>query len=206
VLLLLGATALLVGLGLLKPWQPTGDAGRIVLPTPSTDPSLSSPSSAPTPRPTPAPTPDREAVPCISSNGWRVVAREQTAGRETQTWIAIEPRPATGPGDPAIPRVRLVAGTLRGLGYCLPDRLQQVSHMGEAWSLGSAGSQPPQPAALELVPLSAAFRGYADLYAPPSGMSAWPAGQYVFAVDVGVRERVWFSVLVTKAASDEGQP
>jgi hypothetical protein len=75
---------------------------------------------------TPEPTEDRSATGlampvCLGTGAWRVATLETWRERDVRVWRAIEPiTEATGPLDPAIPGVPVVADLLSGLGWCAP--------------------------------------------------------------------------------------
>src|SRR5207248_3056047 len=112
----LGIVIVLLAAAILKPWtagpaEPTG-LGAVA------------PVSAPAI--TPIPTEDRSAdglaYPiCLGTGGWRVASLETWRTQDVRVWRAIEPiGAATGPLDPAIPSVPIVAVQLRALGWCAP--------------------------------------------------------------------------------------
>lgn len=76
--------------------------------------------------PTPVPTEDRTAeglaAPiCLGAGGWRVTSLETWRTQDVRVWRAIEPiEGATGPLDPTIPSVPIVAFRLVALGWCAP--------------------------------------------------------------------------------------
>lgn len=214
------ALALLLALALWKPWDPGGVEFSKV--TPSATPgeaivsdSRSEPSTAtPAPlAPTPAPPVHPDAIACISDRGWRAVTRDVTAGRESRTWIAVDPAVAGGPQEESIPTVRLVVGRLIAIGYCVPAELSDDSRDERLWRIeldGSDPAAPPGPAIpIPVSPLQTLVpraSGFADMFGPPPGQSRWSAGRYVFAVDLGgsVR-RVWFSIEVVDSEPIPGQ-
>jgi hypothetical protein len=111
-----GAVALLVGLAILKPWG-------VGAPSPSRAPRLATPSAvAVTPEPTADVSAEGLASPiCLGAGGWRVVSLETWRTQDVRVWRAIEPAPAaTGPLDPEIPSVPIVAVELTALGWCAP--------------------------------------------------------------------------------------
>jgi hypothetical protein len=198
---LAGVVVAAVVLLILKPW-----AADPSLPRPSGTPRANAssrpPASSPSTARTPARSPVPGSIPCISEVDWRVVTVERTAGRESRSWVAVEPRAAQGPRDP-VPRVRVVAGRLLGLGFCAPESMRggigdvEVSRLS-----GTGGAGPVRPlAGLRLV--APAGSGAATVYAPPARAAAWPPGRYVFLLDTGSR-RLAFGVEVVRARSDGG--
>jgi hypothetical protein len=136
-------------------------------------------------------------------------------------WSAATPTDATGPSDPAIPFVPVVADAVLGLGYCAPvagpDRPAPTVPVA-LWRLGPDGPLPLSPGRLR----PRAYTILGALYGPPADsreaparasvgatgvgggaaappvtlplVPAWPSGRYVF--DVGGR---WFGAAVTVA-------
>jgi hypothetical protein len=74
----------------------------------------------------PAATEDRSAAGlavsvCLGSGGWRIASLETWGNHDVRVWRAIEPvTRVTGPLDPMIPTVPIVADVLTGLGWCAP--------------------------------------------------------------------------------------
>ncbi|HYK95581.1 MAG TPA: hypothetical protein VE011_06935 [Candidatus Dormibacteraeota bacterium] len=112
----LGVVVALVVVAILKPWAwgtpaPTGllgvDAGA-------------------TAEVTPIPTEDRSAAGlagsvCLGTGGWTVASLETWRTQDVRVWRAVEPVvSATGPLDPSIPSVPIVAIKLSALGWCAP--------------------------------------------------------------------------------------
>jgi hypothetical protein len=58
---------------------------------------------------------------CLGTGGWRVASLEAWRTQDVRVWRAIEPVvDATGPLDPTIPSVPIVAVRLVALGWCAP--------------------------------------------------------------------------------------
>jgi hypothetical protein len=58
---------------------------------------------------------------CLGTGGWRVISLETWRTQDVRVWRAIEPiEGASGPLDPAIPSVPIVALQLVALGWCAP--------------------------------------------------------------------------------------
>ncbi|MEA2673848.1 MAG: hypothetical protein QOI92_1040, partial [Chloroflexota bacterium] len=112
----LGVVIALLAVLILKPW--TGGT-----PEPSRFVSVASaaPATA-TPIPTEDRTADGLAIPvCLGSGAWRVASLETWQTQDVRVWRAIEPiADTTGPLDPAIPSVPIVAIELTALGWCAP--------------------------------------------------------------------------------------
>jgi len=108
--------ALLVVLAILKPWG-AGD------PVATAGPFVAAPTSVLI---TPTPTEDRSAEGlaspiCLGTGGWRIATLERWRTQDVRVWRAIEPiTAATGPLDPSIPAVPIVADDVTALGWCAP--------------------------------------------------------------------------------------
>ncbi len=111
------AVAVLVVLAVLKPWVAGGNA------EPTLRPVVLAETAAPA---TPIPTEDRTSEGlasdfCLGAGAWQVASLEAWRTQDVRVWRAIEPVPdATGPLDPAIPAVPIVAVELTALGWCAP--------------------------------------------------------------------------------------
>lgn len=112
----LWAASALILVAVVKPWG----IGALASETPG-------PQAQATPAPvTPAPTADLSAdglaAPiCLGTGGWRVASIETWRTQDVRVWRAIEPiADASGPLDPAIPSVPIVAIVLPALGWCAP--------------------------------------------------------------------------------------
>jgi hypothetical protein len=112
----LGVVIVLLAVAILKPWtfgtgQPTGLLGVVPIE-----------SAAITPMPTEDRSAEGLAIPiCLGTGGWRVASLETWRTQDVRVWRAIDPiAAATGPLDPAIPSVPIVAIQLTALGWCAP--------------------------------------------------------------------------------------
>lgn len=111
------AVAALVFVAVLKPWVAGGSA------EPTLRPVVLAETAAPA---TPVPTEDRTAEGlasdfCLGAGAWQLASLEAWRTQDVRVWRAIEPAPdATGPLDPAIPAVPIVAVELTALGWCAP--------------------------------------------------------------------------------------
>ena len=195
-----------------KPWADAPDASR-TSPSPAPGATVAAsavPSGGVTPAAATA-SPGPREVACLSTDGWRIVTLERTAGRDVRTWIAVDPAAARSPTAATIPTDRISAGRLLALGFCpplgvLPDSGAETVRF---WRLTTRGAGGPVTGARPLgtPPLSVPLRpGYAQLYGPPGGRQDWAPGRYVFEV-VGpeptggsARPRsFWFGVEVFRA-------
>jgi hypothetical protein len=119
---------------------------------------------------------------CLDPGTWRTATIEQWHPDQTvRVWRAIDPRPATGPTDPAIDVVPAVGETVPAIGFCAPavgpDRPSGLAAV-DAWRLdGGVATQ------IELRPMApiGAVSALGALFAPPLDAGAsWPSGVYVF--------------------------
>jgi hypothetical protein len=147
---------------------------------------------------TPAPTEDRTttglaAETCLGAGAWQVASLETWRNRDVRVWRAIEPlSAASGPLDPAIPAVPVVADVLSGLGWCAPafgpDKPTGLARV-RAWRVvdGVATS-----VTLRQVQPEDGVTPIAALYVP--GSSPWTSGVIVFQyADTGTGSTRWFA-------------
>jgi len=112
----IAAVVIALAIVILKPWG-------IGAAAPSGPPRLPSVTAAPI---TPEPTEDRTALGlasplCLGTGAWRITSLETWQTQDVRVWRAIEPATAaSGPLDPAIPSVPIVAIKLAALGWCAP--------------------------------------------------------------------------------------
>ncbi|MBA3779249.1 MAG: hypothetical protein H0X16_08130 [Chloroflexi bacterium] len=191
-----------------KPWGAGGDGYRL---TAFSGPSVAPSNAAPDPA-APA-TADPRAVPCLTRDEWRIVTREQTAGREPRRWIAVKPfegNERDRPTDSDIPVHRVVAGRLLALGYCAPEAIATLDGGPpelRLWFLPAAGSG--RAAARRampvegLRPVTVPGQGDAEMYVPPNRERGWRIGRYVLAIrPAGSSEPTyWLAVELVPAAS-----
>jgi hypothetical protein len=195
-----------------KPWATDPGVSRATTAPPSGGPSAT-PASPPAigASATPTASPDEREVPCISTDGWRIVTLERTAGREVRTWIAIDPARARGPRDPAIPSDRISSGRLLALGFCGPAGALPATgaETVRLWRLTTRGAGGPVTGAQHLTTpprVTPPRAGSAELYVPPEGRRDWAVGRYAFEVipsastggAAGGRS-LWFGVEVLRA-------
>jgi len=119
---------------------------------------------------------------CLDPGTWRTATIEQWHADQTvRVWRAVDPRPATGPTDPAIDVVPAVGETVPAIGFCAPavgpDRPSGLATV-DAWRLDGGVATP-----IELRPMApiGAVSALGALFAPPLDAGAsWPSGVYVF--------------------------
>ena len=212
-----------IAVSIIKPWE-SRDGGRTAdrsaepaavtsgSPTPArVTPPSAPPASASTAGERPATSLDPLAVPCISRNGWRVVAVQRTAGRESRSWAAVVPVEARRPTDRTIPVLREVTAVTRALGYCLPhdlaDESDPVDLSTDVWRVDVARARATP--LRDLGRLAAPDPMASELFLAPGAetleTSRWPAGRYVFRVANRADDwALWFSVELVRATGPAG--
>ena len=197
----------LLALAILKPWG-SDDAGGPAPPWP--DPAVSR--SVPGPSPTPDLSAEGLAEPlCLGPASWLVASVEQWRTHPVRVWKVIEPLAgATGPADPAIPSVPVVAYGVPALGWCAPvwGPLRPVGPVEvTAWRIVDG-----LPASIDLrqiAPVRLTTK-FGALYGPPvscrevclspipgssPSIASWLPGRYVFRYrDLGEAGTLWFAV------------
>ena len=196
--------ALFLGLSILKPWGAIGDQ-----PTPPPRPFTATATPAPV-EPT-SDTPEGLAAPvCLGAGAWRLASLETWRAQDVRVWRALEPLgEASGPLDPAIPVVPVIALDVGALGWCAPayGPEEPVGPADvQAWTIvdGSASRLPllrvlpthgETPIAALYVPLTPC-----DAAGPcPSTFSwirrrSWASGLVVFRYeDAGTGRIAWFA-------------
>lgn len=179
--------AAFVVLAVLKPW---GGGGRVEA---TLRPDVAAPMEV-----TPAPTEDRTATglaveTCLGSGAWQIASLETWQERDVRVWRAIEPlTAASGPLDPRIPAVPVVADVLTGLGWCAPaygaDQPVGPARV-RAWLVVDGVAQ---SVTLRQVQPRDGITPIAALYLPASG--AWTSGLVVFQyADTGTGASSWFA-------------
>jgi hypothetical protein len=200
-----------IGVAIVKPWAsgmtPVTSEPPVAVSQPSAAPATAA--SSVVVRRTPAPTAgepalDPLAVPCLTYSEWRAMGIERTVGQETRRWLVVFPVAARGPTDPAIPRVQIVSDQLQGLGFCAPDSADIVGPPSIYLISGGVASLVSAASSLRL--LVPQGKHAANIYNPPAGSAAWPAGRYVLRISlaspVGARilqSSVWFAIQVVDA-------
>jgi hypothetical protein len=174
-----------------KPWGATPSPDG---PTGGVDREASSVAAITPTIPTPSPTlsaEDQLREHCLAPSSWRTFSLQRWDDQTVRAWVAIEPVPAVGPTDPAIPFVAVIASGVLALGYCAPvvgpERPAAGATMA-AWRLADDGATAERLAPQRTVPPVATILG--GLFVLPAGGNAvgvasdgWPPGRYVFDVD-----------------------
>lgn len=211
----LGAVALLVALAILKPWG-GGSPNATLAPNRFAAPTEGAIN--------PAPTEDRSADGlagpiCLGAGGWQIATLERWRTQDVRVWRAIEPlAAATGPTDPAIPSVAVVAIEISGLGWCAPaygpdrpagpDTVTAWSvHGGTATEIELAQVRPTAgttPLAALYVPLTRCpDPGMCLPLLPAPVPRPWTSGRVVFRyLDEGTGHVVWLAADVTILPGD----
>jgi hypothetical protein len=183
--------AALVVIAMVKPWG----GGAPTTPTFRTDIAVVAEA-------TPEPTEDRSATGlaapvCLGAGAWQVASLETWRSRPVRVWRAIEPvMAATGPLDPAIPAVPVVADSLSGLGWCAPaygPAQPAGPSRVQAWQVVDGAAR---PLFLRQVQPVDGVTPIAALYLPVDG--PWVAGLVVFQYRDGATDTMrWFGADVT---------
>jgi hypothetical protein len=204
----LGAAAILLAVLILKPWT-----GGTAEPTRFLALASLGPATA-TPIPTEDRTADGLAVPiCLGTGAWRVASLETWQTQDVRVWRAIDPiADATGPLDPQIPSVPIVAIQLTALGWCAPaygpDKPVGPATV-TAWTLDDGAALPLQlrqvrptdgvtPIAALYVPLT---RCPTPATCPPQTSSPvptpWTTAHVVFHYQDTASTQAWFAADIT---------
>jgi hypothetical protein len=205
----LGAAVVLLAVLILKPW--TGG-------TPEPSRFLSVTSTAPataTPVPTEDRTADGLAVPiCLGTGAWRVASLETWQTQDVRVWRAIDPiADATGPLDPQIPSVPIVAIQLAALGWCAPaygPGKPVGPAIVTAWTLDAGAALPLQlrqvrpadgvtPIAAMYVPLTRCPNAPTCAPQPSAPVpTPWTTAHIVFHYqDTATTTQAWFAADIT---------
>jgi len=194
----------LVILAVAKPWN----VGRA--PADASPGVAAAPTAAPTA--TPEPTLAPGALGCSNYDAWRAVTIEHTLDEEVHRWIAVEPARVLDALDPAIPSVRVVAGRLDGIGFCVPDSLAMADVPHVFRVVDGTATMIDGTATLRLA-VPTGFHA-ARVYQPPQGDDAWAPGRYVVqvlpAITAGAKPdplaSAWFALDVVSEAGRSVEP
>jgi hypothetical protein len=206
----------LIVVAIVKPWG-IGEPAAVAPVRP-----LISPTTTPTPVPTSDLSADGLAGPiCLGTGAWRVASLETWRTQDVRVWRAIEPvLDASGPLDPTIPSVPIVAVTLPALGWCAPaygDGRPVGPASVTAWLVRDGVAA---ELALRQVRPASGATPIAALYVPltrcpepttcasplPEPVPApWSTGRVVFRyVDEGFARTHWFAADVEILGTPEG--
>ena len=160
-----------------------GPAGRAVV---GTGPGSPSP-------PMPA-TDAAVATICLQPGSWRTATIETWRDQTVHVWRAIDPRPASGPDDPAIPIVPAVGSRVAAIGFCAPvvgPEMPAGPVTIEAWrrdpagasDRGAATAAAAIPIELPVLVPTGSPSPFGALFGPPEPVRAaggWSPGVVVF--------------------------
>jgi|GEM_PF-3118333 hypothetical protein len=187
----LGLVIVLLVVAILKPWT-----GGTAEPTGRLSVATAAPITA-TPIPTEDRTADGLALPiCLGTGAWRIASLETWQTQDVRVWRAIEPiTDATGPLDPAIPSVPIVAIQLTALGWCAPaygtDKPIGPAIV-TAWTIHDGAAE---PLALRQVRPTDGVTPIAALYVP---LTRWSTEDVVFRYfDSATTKEAWFAADIT---------
>jgi len=221
----LGMIALVVGVGILKPWE----LDRPALLSQSSRPHLASAVANATAEPTPIPTPTVDPaidaasgrMLCNAPAAWRLISAETGVLGESRTMYGVDPVTATGPADPSIPTVELDATHMYALGVCRPNpggkRVADLPFNNVTiWR--EDGRQPPlavvQPRVLSdsLYRLGEVYFGPPGAYplhtADTASRPSWQPGRYVIEI-LGAAPHnasLWLALYFLAQNSQAGAP
>jgi hypothetical protein len=142
--------------------------------------------------------------------------------RTVRVWRAIDPAPAAGPDDPAIPIVPAVGSRIAAIGFCAPvvgpdtpagpatiDAWRRASGGGNDNSINAAAV----PIELRCIVPSGSPSPFGALFGPPAPAdrtSGWPPGVFVFRYSqpaAGSATSVtWFGIEVLLTDASGRQP
>ena len=168
---------------------------------------------------------------CLEPASWRTATIETWRDQTVRVWRAIDPVPASGPDDPAIPIVPAVGSSVAAIGFCAPvvgpDRPSGLVTV-EAWrrepaagdgaspAFGPAAAAGSDPVPLEIRPIVPAGSPspFGALFGPPEAEAAagtgWPPGVVVFRyapLASGPSAATWFAIEIIRTdASGKGPP
>jgi hypothetical protein len=166
---------------------------------------------------------------CLEPASWRTATIETWREQTVRVWRAIDPVPASGPDDPAIPIVPAVGNRVAAIGFCAPVvgpdrpggpvtvdawRREPVGGDGASPVSGSVAAVGSNPVPLEIRPIVPAGSPspFGALFGPPQAEAAagtgWPPGIVVFryAPQAGAPSAAtWFAIEIIRTdASGQG--
>ncbi len=145
--------------------------------------------------------------------------------RTVRVWRAIDPAPATGPDDPAIPIVPAVGSRIAAIGFCAPvvgpdtpsgpatiDAWRRAPAAGNEGSSAGIGRRTVRIELRGIVPAGSPSP-FGALFGPPDpadGASGWPPGVIVFryaqSAAGSTRSETWFGIEVLLTDASGRQP
>jgi hypothetical protein len=159
---------------------------------------------------------------CLEPGSWRTATIETWRDQTVRVWRAIDPTPASGPDDPAIPIVPAVGTRIPAIGFCAPivgpDKPAGAATI-DAWrrnpAVDPATGAVTAASPIELhglvpegspSPFGALF-GPSD---PTSAASGWPPGVVVFrytSLAAGQASvATWFGIEVVETDASGKEP
>ena len=164
--------------------------------------------------------PDVAAI-CLEPASWRTATIETWRDQTVRVWRAIDPVPASGPDDPAIPIVPAVGSRVAAIGFCAPVvgperptgpatidawRRQIIAGDGASPAPGAVATAGATPVPLELraVVPTGSPSPFGALFAPSAGtngVTGWTPGIVVFRytplTGVTASAATWFAIEVS---------
>jgi hypothetical protein len=192
-------TAILTAIAILKPWNAAPRAAGSLLTAPPLSPTATIKASDPAGY---IAQPGRMYPQCYATAGWRVAALQSAPDFEVRTVWPVAFADSQTVQEALAAARPLSGGEVKGIGYCAPgsDEETRIAYTARVtlWQADGAGNL----SAVEGAP--AVDQDLADLgevyLAPPSAISTdglWPAGRYVFKVDLGGGSATWFALEIT---------
>jgi hypothetical protein len=225
----IAALVVLVGIAALSS-RPTAPGGTDVESPTSESAAEAIGSLSPPPSPAPNSRADADvATICLEPASWRTATIETWRDQTVRVWRAIDPVPASGPDDPAIPIVPAVGNSVASIGFCAPVvgpdrpsgpvtveawRREPVAGDGASPASGPVAAGAAEPVRIELrsiVPAGSPSP-FGALFGPPEADAGtgWPPGVVVFRyapLAGGPSAATWFAIEIIRTdASGKGPP
>ena len=120
---------------------------------------------------------------CFAPPGWRLVLDTTGDGERVRTWLAVQPVPATGAIDPAVPVTTIANGPVLGLGFCAPrsstgDPAAAAAWTASVWRIGGSGRAPALATRVARIETEGGAGGLSSAPAQPGSAVAWAPGRY----------------------------
>jgi hypothetical protein len=178
-------------IGIVDPWASIGSSGP---PAGRTGPERSA-------GPSPSPLSAADVAVgdfCLAPGSWRTATIETWRDGTVRVWRAIDPRPASGPDDVAIPVVPAVGSAIPAIGWCAPaagPERPTGTALVRAWRRIGATFEPVRLRDRQPFGGNSALGA---LYAPPDpGAATWPDGLVVFRYARVGAEPGWFGIEIS---------
>jgi hypothetical protein len=144
---------------------------------------------------------------CLEPGSWRTATIETWRDRTVRVWRAVDPGPASGPRDPAIPIVPAVGTSVPAIGFCAPGAGvdQPVGPAAvAAWRLDGSRAVPIRLRQISPVGLVSPFGA---LYGPQdgeAGAATWTDGVVIFRhTERGSGVERWFGIEIRGVSEPE---